>query len=51
MKQILRYSSIAELTQDVVDTFIRREYIYKGKRVEIECNFSMDMGISQSENL
>ncbi len=51
MKQILRYSSIAELTQEVVDTFIKRVYVYKGKRVEIEWNFSMGMGISQSENL
>ena len=40
MKQILRYSNIAELTQEVVDTFLKRVYVYKGKRVEIEWNFS-----------
>ena len=42
MKQIIRYSHIEELTQDVVDTFIKRVYAYKDKRVEIEWNFSVD---------
>lgn len=41
MKQIIRYSHIEELTQEVVDTFIRRVYAYKDKRIEIEWNFSM----------
>lgn len=49
MKQIIRYSHIEELTQDVVDTFIRKVYAYKDKRVEIEWNFSMDQGNSQAE--
>ena len=49
MKQIIRYSHIAELTQEVVDTFIRRVYAYKDKRVEIEWNFSVDQGVSQSK--
>ena len=39
MKQIIRYSHIEELTQEVVDTFIRRVYAYKDKRIEIEWNF------------
>lgn len=48
MKQIIRYSHIEELTQEVVDTFIRRVYAYKDKRIEIEWNFSMDCGVSQA---
>lgn len=36
MKQIIRYSHIETLTQDVVDTFIKKVYAYKDKRVEIE---------------
>lgn len=39
MKQIIRYSHIEMLTQDVVDTFIKKVYVYKDKRVEIEWNF------------
>jgi predicted nuclease with TOPRIM domain len=39
MKQIIRYSHIETLTQDVVDTFIKKVYVYKDKRVEIEWNF------------
>lgn len=49
MKQIIRHSHIEELTQEVVDTFIRKVYSYKDKRVEIEWNFSMDSGISQAK--
>ena len=49
MKQIIRHSHIEELTQEVVDTFIRKVYAYKDKRVEIEWNFSMDSGISQAK--
>lgn len=51
MKQIIRYSHIEKLTQEIVDTFIKRVYVYKGKRVEIEWSFRMDMGISQSKAL
>ena len=47
MRQIIRYSHIEELTQEVADTFIKKVYAYKDKRVEIEWNFSMDRGISQ----
>lgn len=49
MKQIIRYSHIEKLTQDVVDTFISKVYAYKGKRVEIEWNFSVDRGCSQAK--
>ena len=47
MRQIIRYSHIEELTQEVADTFIKKVYAYKDKRVEREWNFSMDLGISQ----
>lgn len=40
MKQIIRYSHLETLTQEVVDGFIRRVTVYKDKRVEIEWNFS-----------
>ncbi|MCM1162257.1 MAG: recombinase family protein [Roseburia sp.] len=39
MKQIIQYSHIEVLTQEVVDTFIKKIYVYKGKRAEIEWNF------------
>ncbi|MBR4027785.1 MAG: recombinase zinc beta ribbon domain-containing protein, partial [Lachnospiraceae bacterium] len=39
MKQIIKYSHIEELTQEVVDTFIEKVYVYKGKKVEIEWKF------------
>lgn len=41
MKQVIRYSHLEKLTQDVVDAFIKKVYVYKDKRVEIEWNFSM----------
>lgn len=40
MKQIVRCSHLEELTQEVVDVFIRKITVYKGKRLEIEWNFS-----------
>ena len=39
MKQVIRYSHMEELTQELVDTFIRKIYVYKDKRVEIEWDF------------
>ena len=39
MRQIIRYSHIEQLTQDLVDTFIERIYVYKDKRVEIKWKF------------
>ena len=49
MKQIIRYSHIEKLTQEVADVFIKRIYVYKGNRVEIEWNFCVDRGSSQGE--
>lgn len=40
MKQIIRYSHLETLTQEVVDVFIQRVTVYKDKRVEIEWGFS-----------
>lgn len=40
MKQIFYYLHIDELTQDVVDIFIKKVYAYKDKRIEIEWNFT-----------
>ena len=51
MKQIIKYSHVEVLTQEVVDTFIKKVYVYKGKRVEIEWTFSMDVGKSQAKAL
>lgn len=39
MKQIIRYSHMEELTQELVDTFIEKIYVYKDKKVEIEWKF------------
>lgn len=39
MKQIIRCSHMEELTQELVDTFIERIYVYKDKRVEIKWKF------------
>jgi len=38
-KQVIRYAHLKVLTQEVVDTFIKKLYVYKGKRVEIIWNF------------
>ena len=46
MRQIIRYSHIEKLTEEVADVFIKRIYVYKGKRVEIEWNFCVDRGSS-----
>ena len=40
MKQIIRYSHLETLTQEVVDVFIRKVTVYKNRRVEIEWSFS-----------
>ncbi len=40
MKQIIRYSHLETLTQEVADVFIQRVTVYKDKRVEIEWGFS-----------
>lgn len=39
MRQIIKFSHMERLTQEAVDAFIKRIYVYKDKRVEIEWNF------------
>lgn len=39
MRQVIRFSHIESITQELVDTFIRKIYVYKDKRVEIEWDF------------
>ncbi len=39
MKQVIQYSHLEVLTQEVVDIFIKEIYVYKDKRVEIQWNF------------
>ena len=39
MKQVIRYSHMEKLTQELADTFVKKVYVYKGKRVKIEWNF------------
>ena len=40
-KQLLRYLHIEKLTQEAVHIFIKRIWVYKDKRMEIEWNFSV----------
>ena len=40
MKQVIRCSRLEELTQEAVNVFIRKVTAYKGRRVEIEWNFT-----------
>lgn len=40
MKDIIRFSKMEELTQEMVDVFIKKVTVYKGKRVEIEWNYA-----------
>ncbi len=39
MKLVIRYSHMEKLTQELVDAFIKKIYVYKDKRVEIEWDF------------
>ena len=39
MKQVVRYSHMEKLTQELVDTFVKKVYVYKDKRVEIMWDF------------
>lgn len=39
MRQIIRCSHMETLTQELADIFIKKIYVYKDKRVEIEWNF------------
>lgn len=48
MEQMLRYAPMEELTREVVHAFIRKVTVYKGKRIEIEWNFSMGCDLKNS---
>lgn len=39
MRQIIPYCHMEKLTREIADTFIKRIYVYKDKRVEIEWDF------------
>lgn len=39
MKQIIRYSHMEELTEELLDTFVKKIYVYKDKSVDIVWNF------------
>ena len=39
MKQVIRYSHIEKLTQNVVDVFIKKVQIYRNKKIEIQWCF------------
>lgn len=45
--QIDRCFHIEKLTQEVVEAFIRKVYVSKGRRIEIEWNFSTDCGAAE----
>ena len=40
IREIIRFSQMEKLTQEVVDVFIKKVIIYKDKRVEIEWNYA-----------
>lgn len=40
MKQVIRFSGMEELTQEIVDTFIKKITIYRDKRIELEWNYA-----------
>lgn len=40
MKQIIHYSQMETLTQEMVDVFIKRVIVYRDKRVEIEWSYA-----------
>lgn len=39
MRQAIRFSHMETLTQEMADIFIKKIYVYKDKRVEMEWNF------------
>lgn len=39
MKLVIRFSHMEELTQELVDVFIEKIYVYRDKRVEIKWKF------------
>ena len=42
MKQIVRFSYLDELTQEVVDVFVKKVTVYQDKRVEIEWRYGLE---------
>lgn len=50
MKQIIRFSHLEELTQEIVEIFIKRVTLYRDKRVEIEWNFAEGGGEYSTES-
>lgn len=42
IKSILKFKTGKQLTKEMIETFISRIYIYPGKRVEVEFNFTVD---------
>lgn len=46
MKQVIRYSHMEKLTQEAVDTFIKKIYVYRYKRESIEWNYRDDVEMS-----
>ncbi|MBS6396557.1 MAG: recombinase family protein [Clostridiales bacterium] len=49
MKQIIRYAHLETLTQEMVDTFVKKIHVYKNRKVEIEWSFSDDRGQSPAD--
>lgn len=43
MKKIIRYFHMEELNEEIVDTFIKKIYLYHDKSVEIEWTFEDKM--------
>ena len=41
MKDIIRFSEMKEVTQKMVDVFIKKVTVYKGERAEIEWNYAL----------
>ncbi|MCH5254294.1 MAG: DUF4368 domain-containing protein [Lachnospiraceae bacterium] len=40
MKKIIRYSYMEELTEELLDAFVKKMYVYKDKSMVIEWNFA-----------
>ena len=51
MKQVIRFSHMEELTQELVDVFIEKIYVYKDKRAEIKWKFREFSGNAECRGL
>lgn len=47
MKHILRYSHVDELSEEIVEAFIKKIYVYRDKRVKIEWSVREEYRISE----